>query len=444
MKHLHRLPAFLSSLCLPLLVSSSACGTQDATLADASVSESYEALTNGQAYILKSENSGMLMDVSGGVGNNGAKVVQQSATGGTSQQWRLRPSAQGAYEIINVNSGKCLDVTGVSKSEGVALQQYDCNGNGAQANQIWWFNQQSDGSYEIVSVNSGLVIDVAGISKSAGATVQQWPTWHGPNEKWILQPAGNTPVASTPVASTPVASTPVASAPVSSTPTTTAPNDQASLVRTYMKTILDTPHQNATGETRGYPGAYEALPSAAVDEYVASTIDCANRYLPGSLTFAQKVALILVDINAESAFNPATTAGNGQYGSSVGPQQVTPSIWVPMFAKHASGSNLAFYNGSVWSPAATTNAEAATSIWDNMHIANWAISVMAQNGGQDPNVGPGGPMRRTWWTGLYCWVSGYPAAQAGGDVQQSSHYRAMQQADLQLLGFSPGLLDTSF
>ncbi len=423
-------------------------------MADASASASYEALTNGQTYTLKSENSSLLLDILGGVTNNGAMVVQEAATGGKSQQWRLQPSTQGAYEIINVGSGKCLDVIGVSKSEGTALQQYDCNGNGSQANQIWWFNQQSDGSYEIVSVNSGLVIDVAGMSKSAGATVQQWPTWHGPNEKWVLQPVTGMPVTSTPVTSTPVTSTPVTGTPVTSTPvtstatssapTTSGTSDQANVVRTYMKTILDTPHQNSTGEVRGSPGTYEALASAAVEEYVASTIDCANRYLPSTLTFEQKVALILADINAESAFNPGTTAGNGQYGSSVGPQQVTPSIWVPMFANHASGSNLTFYSGAVWSPAATTDAEAATSIWDNMHIANWAIGVQAQNGGQDANVGPGGPMPRTWWTGLYCWVSGYPAAQSGGDVQQSSHYRAMQQADLQLLGFSPGLIDTSF
>jgi Ricin-type beta-trefoil lectin domain-like len=39
----------------------------------------------------------------------------------------------GAYEFIARNSSKCLDVPGASTAVLLGLQQYDCNGTGAQS-----------------------------------------------------------------------------------------------------------------------------------------------------------------------------------------------------------------------------------------------------------------------------------------------------------------------
>ena len=59
--------------------------------------------------------------------------------GATNQQWMPVPLGNGLYKFVARNSGLCLDVPGASTSNGVQLQQYTCNGTGAQA---WLLTQQ--------------------------------------------------------------------------------------------------------------------------------------------------------------------------------------------------------------------------------------------------------------------------------------------------------------
>jgi glucosylceramidase len=51
----------------------------------------------------------------------------------TNQQWMPVSVGNGAYEFIARNSSKCLDVPGASTAVLLGLQQYDCNGTGAQS-----------------------------------------------------------------------------------------------------------------------------------------------------------------------------------------------------------------------------------------------------------------------------------------------------------------------
>ncbi|WP_055715974.1 RICIN domain-containing protein [Streptomyces torulosus] len=55
---------------------------------------------------------------------DGARVVQATADGRTSQQWQLRPQTGGAFAVVNRNSGKVLDVSGGSTTDDAALIQY--------------------------------------------------------------------------------------------------------------------------------------------------------------------------------------------------------------------------------------------------------------------------------------------------------------------------------
>ena len=226
---------------------------------------------------------------------------------------------------------------------------------------------------------------------------------------------------------------------------------QRGIVKGYIQKLTDEPRSvPGYNETRGGAGAFEALPGGVVEEYISSIIACSERFLPSSLPDEQKWALVACDISAESAFKVGTSGmnTNPSYGVSGGGQQVTPSIWNPMFQKRANIVGLTHYDGKPWVPADTTMDMPATSIWDNMHIANWAISEQAKSCAGNPGAKEHGEdvgsCPATWWTGLYCWVSGYPACRSNGDKAQSDHYRAMQTADLNLLGLPASLLDTSF
>ncbi len=91
-------------------------------------------------------------------------------------------------QVIAKNSGKCLDVAGISKVEGTAVQQWTCWGG---ENQKWLFTDNGDGTFQITSSNSGMALSVAGDSPSAGGGIVQWPFSGSGNQKWHLQSVGN-------------------------------------------------------------------------------------------------------------------------------------------------------------------------------------------------------------------------------------------------------------
>src|SRR6266568_623070 len=114
----------------------------------------------GQAYEIVSVNSGKVFDVSGASQADGAPVIQYTYQNGANQQWYFKTvglvNGQEAYQIVNVNSGKVLDVTGASQADGTPLQQWSSSGG---TNQQWFLNPVGlvnwQEAYEIVSVNSG-------------------------------------------------------------------------------------------------------------------------------------------------------------------------------------------------------------------------------------------------------------------------------------------------
>jgi ricin-type beta-trefoil lectin protein len=89
--------------------------------------------------------------------------------------------------LVARSSGRCLDVTGASTANGVALEQWDCVG---QANQRFRFQPTDGGFYELVAQHSGKCVDVAALSLANGARVQQWDCWGGQNQQFRLLPVG--------------------------------------------------------------------------------------------------------------------------------------------------------------------------------------------------------------------------------------------------------------
>jgi beta-glucanase (GH16 family) len=76
-------------------------------------------------------------DVTGGAGATGNAVKVQlwsiGGNGGSNQQWKPVSLGNGYFKFVARHSGRCLDVPGASTANGVQLQQWDCNGTGAQA-----------------------------------------------------------------------------------------------------------------------------------------------------------------------------------------------------------------------------------------------------------------------------------------------------------------------
>jgi hypothetical protein len=122
----------------------------------------FTGTSNGYYKVTTANAAAQGWDVSGGSGatGDGVKVQLWSEVGGTNQQWQPVWEPGGSYHLIARHSDKCLDVPGGSTADGVQLQQWTCNGSGAQAFKLT-AAPISGGSATIVNLSSSFNVNAA-------------------------------------------------------------------------------------------------------------------------------------------------------------------------------------------------------------------------------------------------------------------------------------------
>ncbi|MER7689693.1 alpha-L-fucosidase [Streptomyces sp. NPDC097610] len=132
---------------------------------------------------LVNRKSGKVLEVGNGATADGAAVDQWPWNGGTNQQWKLLPNADGSYRLSNVRSGKVLDSPDAS-AQGAGLDQWADDGGD---NQSWKLvPSQTSGYHQLVNVRNGWFADVKDASTADGAPVIQWPATGGSNQDWQI------------------------------------------------------------------------------------------------------------------------------------------------------------------------------------------------------------------------------------------------------------------
>jgi hypothetical protein len=98
----------------------------------------FTAIGGGYYEVASVNNPAQAWDVTGGISATGdqAKAELWTYGGAANQQWQAVWEPDGYYHLIARHSDKCLDVPGSSLGDAVQLQQYTCNGTGAQSFQI--------------------------------------------------------------------------------------------------------------------------------------------------------------------------------------------------------------------------------------------------------------------------------------------------------------------
>jgi glucosylceramidase len=103
----------------------------------------FQPTDSGFFRIMVRQASYLGLDVTGGPGATGDGVKVQlwgvGTPAGTNQQWQPVALGNGFFQLVARHSGKCLDVPGQSRTLGVQLQEWTCNGTVAQA---WRLVQQ--------------------------------------------------------------------------------------------------------------------------------------------------------------------------------------------------------------------------------------------------------------------------------------------------------------
>ena len=87
------------------------------------------------------------------------------------------------YTLVNRNSGKALDVCGVSTGDGACVQQYARSGG---QNQQWQFVDAGGGFYRVRARHSNKVLDVYNWSTADNGAIAQWSDHGGNNQQFRL------------------------------------------------------------------------------------------------------------------------------------------------------------------------------------------------------------------------------------------------------------------
>jgi hypothetical protein len=114
---------------------------------------------------------GKCMDVSGGSTADRAQIQQWQCNGSGAQSFRVENLSGGVARIINTNGNKCVDIDGARTADGTKVQLWPCNGGSAQSFRI---EDAGGGNVRFVNPNSNKCLDVAGAATGDGTKIQLW------------------------------------------------------------------------------------------------------------------------------------------------------------------------------------------------------------------------------------------------------------------------------
>jgi hypothetical protein len=148
------------------------------------------AVVSGQTYKLINVNSGKALDVYSSGTANFTNVGIYSDNGSTAQRWNIIANSDGTYKLINTNSNKALDVYSAGTTNFTNVDIYDDNGTAAQK---WNIIANSDGTYKLINVNSKKALDVYSAGTADLSNVDIYDDNGTAAQKWnLVQVSGST------------------------------------------------------------------------------------------------------------------------------------------------------------------------------------------------------------------------------------------------------------
>ncbi len=138
-------------------------------------------LVNGAVYKIDGKQSGKGLDVFGVSLDNGGRVHLYNYGGGNNQKWRAEYLGAGTWKFVSINSEKCLEVGGYSNADKAKIQQWSYVGHNYQQ---WLVTSNTDGSFKVINKGSGYSIHAAGTANFD--SIYQRPYLGTDNQKWIF------------------------------------------------------------------------------------------------------------------------------------------------------------------------------------------------------------------------------------------------------------------
>lgn len=125
-------------------------------------------IPNGNYYINVRSKVASSVDIPSGSAVDSTAIQLYSGNNSKAQQFTFTRQSDGSYEIVNVNSGKALDVRNAVAENNAIVQQYSRNNSQAQR----WFIRDSGAGYYLQSALGNWVLDLSGGNTANGAAIR--------------------------------------------------------------------------------------------------------------------------------------------------------------------------------------------------------------------------------------------------------------------------------
>jgi peptidoglycan hydrolase-like protein with peptidoglycan-binding domain len=123
-------------------------------------------------YKIVGQGSGRCLDVTGESRSNGAAMQIWGCHGRPNQRWRFENG------LVKIYDNKCLDVTGYATGDGSRVEIYECHGS---SNQQWRYENG------MIKIYENKCLDVKAYATHDGAAVEIYECHGGSNQQWSIQ-----------------------------------------------------------------------------------------------------------------------------------------------------------------------------------------------------------------------------------------------------------------
>ena len=150
--------------------------------ASENVGHSLQGVTSGDIYNFGAlAHPGSCMDARGSGTTDGTQIQEWSCNGTGAQSFELKDDGAGGFYIVNTLANKCVDVQGAGTADGTKVQLYDCNQTAAQT---FVTEDAGNGFIYFVNTNSNKCLDVQGDNPADGTVVQLYDCNQTSAQRW--------------------------------------------------------------------------------------------------------------------------------------------------------------------------------------------------------------------------------------------------------------------
>jgi chitinase len=143
-------------------------------------------------YTIVSAYDSKCVDINAASTANSAQVQQYACNGTGAQSFMVIDEGSGWYKVLNSNSGKAIDIASASTANGANVQQYTDNGTGAQRFSIVPTDSDDPTAFSIMNQTSGKCLDIEDWSTADRGALQQWSCTGGLNQSFRFYAPGST------------------------------------------------------------------------------------------------------------------------------------------------------------------------------------------------------------------------------------------------------------